>query len=184
MNASVKISLAVTGVLGRMTRYRDYPTRTFNSRYLDRVLDSKVFEARRASKSFALLFIDLDRFKAINDRVGHLSGTAVLQETARVLQATLRQGDLLFRYGGDEFVAVLSDCGIASATQLAERLRRAVADHRFQGCGDPGLPVTVSIGVAGFPNHATSKSELLHEADQALYRAKRLSQDAVAVART
>lgn len=98
MNASVKISLAVTGVLGHMTRYRDYPTRTFNSRYLD------------------------------------------------------------------EFVAVLSDCGIASATQIAERLRRAVADHRFQGCGDPGLPVTVSIGVAGFPNH--------------------LSQDAVAVART
>jgi diguanylate cyclase (GGDEF)-like protein len=132
---------------------------------------------RRYRHSVAILLIDLDRFKEVNDRFGHQAGDRALVRVARVLRHELRESDTAARIGGDELVALLPQTGIAAAAQVAERIRRAVA-------GDPGEPpVTVTIGCAAASGPRSQLGRLLRAADQALYAAKAAGRNQVFVAR-
>ncbi|OGS91092.1 MAG: hypothetical protein A2Z95_05495 [Gallionellales bacterium GWA2_60_18] len=136
--------------------------------------------AQRSGMPLALLMIDVDRFKRINDTCGHPAGDEVLRQVAGLLAGRLRGGDVLGRYGGEEFCVIAPDTDAAGALALAESLRETVASTLlFTGCGE--LAVTVSIGFAQCPaNSARTLQELLAEADAALYRAKESGRNCVA----
>jgi diguanylate cyclase len=133
--------------------------------------------ARRNGTALSLLAMDLDNFKRVNDSHGHSTGDAVLQATAERLRTATRGTDLLFRYGGEEFVAVLAHTGKEHAIQVAERIRCAIAEDPVAHGGER-LTVTISIGVA-VQAGAIDPTGLFDRADQALYRAKRLGRNRV-----
>lgn len=143
-----------------------------NRRFFDDELARCIGRARRHGRRFALLFLDLDRFKWVNDTHGHAAGDALLQQTARRLRAVVRAADTVTRWGGDEFIVVLEDLPqAAEAGRLAAALQAAigqamdVAGHR--------LHITASIGVAVFPEHGDTAADLIRAADAAMYQAKR-----------
>jgi len=147
------------------------------SAFLDR-LESEVARARRHDRPFALLMLDLDQFKRINDEHGHSAGDKVIVDFASRVTALLRQQDMLCRYGGEEFVLLLPETSLTNATLVAERIRRHVAEAR------PDVsPYTVSIGVVAANGKAANDANVLMEAaDSALYEAKRGGRNRVEVA--
>jgi diguanylate cyclase (GGDEF)-like protein len=159
-------------------------TECLNRRAFETRLAREWRQAARRGAPLAVLAIDIDRFKPINDGYGHPFGDTVLQSVARILKATLRDTDVVARPGGDEFVLVLPDTGWQGATTFAERLRANVDEHRF-GSEPMALDVTISVGVAVMRGHGDGSTpeamrigarmgpaELLAEADRSLYRAK------------
>lgn len=128
-------------------------------------------EAARGGRSLALLFLDLDRFKEVNDRFGHATGDALLSAIAERMHATVRQPDLLYRLGGDEFTLLLPDTDLDQAVGIAQRLRAALAQP-YQLSGQAIDFVLPSIGIALYPRHADSPDALIHAADEAMYQAK------------
>jgi len=167
----------------RQLAFVDPLTDLYNARYLERVLDDAIRESERSGLPFSLLFLDLDRFKEINDAHGHLTGGKVLIEVSRLLQANVRENDTLIRYGGDEFVALLPGADTAAAVEVAERIRQAIRSHRFLGREGRSIHLTASVGVATYPRDASSREELVDKADRAMYRNKEASRDAVYQAR-
>lgn len=141
-----------------------------------RTFDARMLETRFAARPVALLMIDVDHFKAFNDRHGHPAGDALLRQLAGVLGGELRKTDLLARYGGEEFAALLHDVDAVAAAAMGERLRSAVA----AACRDPadGSAVTVSVGVAAAAA-PVEHGRLLEEADRALYEGKRSGRNRV-----
>ena len=137
--------------------------------FLERLRRIVTYTDHNPSFRFALLFVDLDGFKPINDRLGHKAGDAVLRHVARLFQSCLRQGDVVSRYGGDEFIFLLNQITPSEATQLAERILA-----KLQSPIDVGEPVTVgaSIGLVFNSNMAETAEELIRDADKAMYRAK------------
>jgi len=138
--------------------------------------------AKRDGEQAALLMLDLDHFKAINDSYGHLAGDAVLRAVANAVKAELRDYDAVGRFGGEEFVVLLPDADTARSILIAQRLRMAVAEvHVAYGeSGKVAIPgLTASVGVASFPAHGFEVEDLLRAADSALYRAKRMGRDRV-----
>jgi two-component system, cell cycle response regulator len=158
--------------------YLDDLTHLYNTRFLDVTLDREV----QGGRPFTVLFLDLDRFKAVNDEHGHLVGSRLLVEVGRVLRSCVRDDDVLVRYGGDEFVAVLVGIDSGSGLKVAERIRRAVEDHRFLSRESSSLRITASIGLASFPEHTRSKPEVLDLADRAMYRGKQSTRNVVYIA--
>jgi len=158
----------------------DEHTGLFNARHLLRVLETEVVRSERYGRPFSLVFIDLDHFKAVNDRHGHQAGSAALREVGAVLRAGLRETDVPTRYGGDEYVILLPEADRAQAMGVAERLRAAVAGHVF--LRERGLEVhlTASLGVATWPMDGRRAEELLGRADAAMYWVKGASRDGVA----
>jgi diguanylate cyclase (GGDEF)-like protein len=143
-----------------------------NRRTLETRLRREWRQARRRDSTLAVLMIDVDHFKQINDTHGHATGDVVLQELAEIMRSTARDTDVLARVGGDEFVVVLPDTGRQGAITFAERLRCNVAEHRVQA-GDQRLEITISVGVAlAKGSDPFSIEQLLGEADRALYKAK------------
>jgi len=134
----------------------------------------------RKAQPVALMMADLDHFKAINDRYGHLAGDDVLRETARRLKGTFRRGDAVGRYGGEEFVALAPGCVMEDAVRLAERCRQSIFREPFETSAGP-IDVTTSVGVAVIPN-VDASWPLLKAADDALYRAKAAGRNTVAYA--
>jgi diguanylate cyclase (GGDEF)-like protein len=145
-------------------------------------LDREIAQSKSNGKSFAVLFIDADRFKGINDNHGHLVGTKLLNELGEHFKRFVREKDTVFRYGGDEFVAVLSSCDLPTARLVAERIRESVEKHAFLSDEGLNLHFTVSIGVAIFPEHANSKKEIIDAADHAMYDAKKTTRNSVTIA--
>ncbi|WP_049641304.1 diguanylate cyclase [Candidatus Rhodobacter oscarellae] len=138
---------------------------------LDRITEA----AERTKEQFAVMVLDLDRFKSINDRFGHRAGDAVLSEVSQRMQNCLRQGDVMARIGGEEFLAVVQSCDAATARVAAERLRRVVADSSVKlGEDGPEISVTISIGMVlgGSGGSEGSAAELIDLADRGLYAAK------------
>jgi diguanylate cyclase (GGDEF)-like protein len=148
-----------------------------NRRGFDAEAKRMLARARRDGTSTALLLLDLDHFKALNDRFGHLAGDRALKAFARTVAAELREGDLLGRLGGEEFAVALADCRTDQAARLAERIRRATAALALSE-GGAEIRLTVSIGVASL-RAAESLDALLTKADAALYRAKAGGRDRV-----
>jgi diguanylate cyclase (GGDEF)-like protein len=160
----------------------DDVTGLFNVRRLHKSLDAAIHDYHQNHEAFSVLFVDVDHFKKINDERGHLIGSRMLVEIGKELARHLREDDETFRYGGDEFVLVLSNTDEESATQIADRLRQRIAMKRFLAKENLNLRVTVSIGIATYPIHAHSKEDILEVADKAMYEVKKTSRNAIYVA--
>jgi diguanylate cyclase (GGDEF)-like protein len=152
-----------------------------NRRRLAESLRLETERATRFRRRLGVLVLDLDHFKAVNDTYGHRVGDAVLTEFARRIRGVVREVDLAFRQGGEEFVILLPETDIAGSLTAARRLGDAVRDEPF-AVGDLRLAVTVSIGVAVYPRHAATGPDVLEAADSALYSAKDAGRDTFAVA--
>jgi two-component system, cell cycle response regulator len=147
-------------------------TRLYNSRYLNQVLRRETKRASRSGRPLSLLFIDLDGFKSINDRHGHLFGSRALVEAAAVIRGSARETDVVARFGGDEFALVLPDTGAEGAYAVGARIREKIAAHRFLMSDGLDIRLTASVGVATLPDVAGSAEELLQAADAAMYLVK------------
>jgi len=151
----------------------DALTGTMNRRALAEALAAELDRARRYKLGISILLADIDRFKQINDTRGHLAGDSVLRQVGEILHREARSVDIVARYGGEEFVVVMPETGLQGATIFAERLRQRIEKHDFADTGDQPLNLTVSIGLAAFPDDKVQSAEgFVAVADQALYRAK------------
>jgi diguanylate cyclase (GGDEF)-like protein len=157
----------------------DDVTEVYNARYLLEAMDRELRRAERYGAELSVLFLDLDRFKLVNDRHGHLVGSQALRQLSRVLAQCVRQVDTLARYGGDEFTIVLPDTGEAGAAQVADRIRHVVEETPFEAGRGESMRLTCSIGHATFPEHGRDRGTLLDAADKAMYRAKSLGRNRV-----
>lgn len=146
-------------------------TGLFNRRRFDEELDRQLSEAQRYGRRGALLFLDLDQFKDVNDSLGHRAGDDLLTSLAVLLRQRLRDTDVIGRLGGDEFAVLVPHANAEQAATVARDLLDAIRGHTFAIGGAP-LGITVSVGIALFPEHGVSAGELLSRADMAMYRAK------------
>ena len=170
---------AYTSVLARMGERqrglsrRESLTGCFNRRAFYELFPREVERARRLGQGVSLVFLDVDHFKSVNDQLGHEAGDHVLQQLAARLRGLIRETDLLFRWGGEEFVILLPHTAASEAPILGERIRSAIAERPFLA-GDPQgpVPVTVSVGVAGDSADPGEADALIARADAACYRAK------------
>ncbi len=162
---------------------RDDLTKLFNFRHLDQILDNEIRRCIRYGSVLSVVFLDLDYFKVVNDRYGHLMGSRVLVEVAELLIRNLRDVDIISRYGGDEFVVVLPETGLRTTFAITKRLLRAFHRHEFLSAEGLNVHLTASFGLAGFPDHARNKKDLIRLADQAMYEAKYGGRDRICVAR-
>ena len=147
-------------------------TQLHNKRYFDEMLDREVARAKRYKRSFSLLVFDIDLFKHINDRFGHLAGDAVLRQLGAVLLGRLRANDVLARIGGEEFALITPEVGLEGAKDLASKIKGLIGDTRFDFEG-AHVAVTVSVGVAEWQTHYEDPSDLFKAADEKMYEAKR-----------
>ncbi|MFW6084317.1 MAG: diguanylate cyclase, partial [Gemmatimonadota bacterium] len=155
--------------------FHDALTGVYSYRVLDQRLEEELSRASRTGTSLAVLFVDLDRFKPINDSYGHQVGNDVLRGVAGVLQDATRSTDIVCRYGGDEFVVILVNPDREGAGRVAEQIRRGIEEFRVSTPDGGKAGVTVSIGVAyhsGITQTNLTGEELMAEADAALYVAK------------
>ena len=155
-------------------------THLFNARHLAAVLPTEIERARRFDQPLGIVFLDLDYFKQVNDVHGHPAGSRVLAEAAEVITRTLRTVDLAFRYGGDEFVAILPQTPGPAAAAAANRLLVAMRARRFLSLEGLSLHLTASLGVASYPDDADNAAALLERADQRMYSVKNTTRDGVA----
>lgn len=155
----------------------DYLTGLLNRQQFEVLLDREICRARRSGSPLSLIMFDIDRFKFINDNLGHDAGDEVLKRLARELTKGVRASDSLARWGGEEFILMLPECGVADAGRMAEHLRRRVLQMDFR----PDIDVlTISLGVAGY-HPGQSARELLRRIDDALYTAKQGGRNCVVV---
>jgi diguanylate cyclase (GGDEF)-like protein len=147
----------------------DELTRLLNRRSLDEMIDTEIGRHSRYGGVFTLAILDLDSFKSFNDSYGHLSGDRLLRDVGHVIKSAIRNVDLAFRYGGDEFAILLPQTNIGDALQVLERVREKIA--RVVDSGD--IHVTSSIGLASWPDDGISHTDIIAAADSTLYRAKR-----------
>jgi diguanylate cyclase (GGDEF)-like protein len=147
-------------------------TQLYNSRYLFQVLRRETKRASRSGRPLSLLFVDLDGFKGINDRHGHLFGSRALVEAAAVIRTSARETDMVARFGGDEFALILPDTGSEGAAAVGDRVRDRIAEFRFLQGDGLAIQLTVSVGVATLPDVAASADGLIQAADEAMYWVK------------
>jgi diguanylate cyclase (GGDEF)-like protein len=159
----------------------DSLTHLCNRRQLVELLPRELIRARRKNSKVAALMIDLDFFKRINDTFGHNGGDLVLCEVGQLLRASVRGSDIACRYGGEEMLLILPDTALKAATERAEGIRTKIRELQMTHEGREVGPITASIGVAIFPDHAEDAEVLLRVADGALYHAKHGGRDRVAV---
>jgi len=160
----------------------DVLTGVSNRRHLMTALDLELKRSVRHQHPCAVLMLDVDHFKQYNDTHGHLSGDAVLAGMGRLLKETLRTVDHAARYGGEEFAVVLPETSMEAGIRAAERIRARLAQEVFQTDGGQTARITLSIGVAAYPDHGETGQALLGAADAALYQAKKKGRDRVVAA--
>ncbi len=159
----------------------DDVTGLYNQRYLNILLDQEIERYKRSNVSFSVLFIDVDHFKLVNDKNGHMVGSQILKEIGEIVKKSVRLVDFCFRYGGDEFLTILTNTNAEQATIVANRICKSVRETSFIMNGSK-VRVTLSIGVACFPEHAQTKEKILQVADEAMYCGKNLSRNIVYLA--
>jgi len=158
---------------------RDKLTGLYNRHYVEEWFGLELRRAQRHGWSIAAIMLDIDHFKGFNDTFGHEAGDLVLRELAGALGRTTRGSDVASRYGGEEFLVLLPECPFDAALRRAERMREEVAKLELRYGDKPLGPVTVSLGVAVFPDHTKESEELLRCADEALYAAKQAGRNRV-----
>ena len=158
---------------------RDALTSLYNRGYLEESLDREESRARRGGKPFGVIMIDIDHFKRCNDQFGHAVGDAVLCAVGQHMLSLARGEDILCRYGGEEFVLVMANASPDTVRERAEKVRLGVQQLKIERDGWSVGPVTVSVGIAMFPDHGKSGSAVLRAADAALYRAKQTGRNCV-----
>ncbi|HBI79216.1 MAG TPA: diguanylate cyclase [Marinobacter adhaerens] len=161
---------------------RDPLTGLLNRREMSRVLDEELQRARRYQRPMAVLWVDFDHFKDVNDTYGHAAGDSVLRAISRLLLGSVRSVDSIGRFGGEEFVIVLPEMDLEEAQETAERLRRKVAEEPQPLGNGEAVPLTISVGVAVYPDHGQTASTLCAAADKAMYLAKDRGRNCVAMA--
>ena len=161
---------------------RDPLTGLLNRREMSRVLDEELQRARRYQRPMAVLWVDFDHFKDVNDTYGHAAGDSVLRSISRLLLGSVRSVDSIGRFGGEEFVIVLPEMDLEEAQETAERLRRKVAEEPQPLGNGEAVPLTISVGVAVYPDHGQTASTLCAAADKAMYLAKDRGRNCVAMA--
>jgi diguanylate cyclase (GGDEF)-like protein len=154
--------------------HTDWLTGLWNTRYFDNMLEKSIEKALENETPVSLIIIDIDNFKKFNDSLGHQEGDRAIKTVASALERHCRIGDFVARYGGEEFCIVMTRIDAAQALKIAERLRKQI-EKIFKD--DKSIPqelkLTVSLGIAAFPDDGTKKEDLIRKADKALYRAKR-----------
>jgi diguanylate cyclase (GGDEF)-like protein len=182
--AAATISLIKDREQQRQLAVRDGLTGLYNRRAFGELFASAIAnEDRREGGRLGLVILDIDHFKKLNDTYGHPAGDAALRSLARLLVQQLRKGDQAARYGGEEFVVILPGSDHERSMQAAERLRLALAKHRFVHDGSR-IPLTASLGVAVWPDDAREPDALLAAADRGLYAAKQSGRNRVVAAST
>jgi len=161
--------------------YIDDLTGLYNPRFLDHALNFAMDTLSHKDAGFCILFIDIDKFKQVNDQYGHVIGSQMLSHVGRLIKQGLRKSDHVFRYGGDEFIAVLYGTHIQTAQEIAERIRKTTEARTFR-FPNISVKVTLSIGIARFPEHGKDKSTIIAMADSAMYSSKKQGRNQVIVA--
>ena len=156
---------------------RDPLTGLFNRRYMEETLERELRRAERGQRPLCVAMLDLDHFKEFNDTFGHEAGDMMLSELGRLLRTTVRSGDVACRYGGEEFFLIMPELPADLAEQRFEAIRQAVKRLYITHRGQSIPAVTVSAGIATFPEHGAAAAELVRIADAALYRAKAEGRD-------
>jgi diguanylate cyclase (GGDEF)-like protein len=157
-------------------------TKLFNSRYLNLYISREIKRCKRHGIPLSVIFLDLDGFKGVNDQYGHLAGSRTLTEVGLILSEAVRESDILARYGGDEFVVVLPETPASGALVIAERIRKAIENHRFLQAQGLTARISASFGIASYPDHALTPEGLIQKADQAMYRVKERDKNGIEVA--
>ncbi|MEO5937306.1 MAG: sensor domain-containing diguanylate cyclase [Terriglobales bacterium] len=156
--------------------YLDGLTGIFNRRFFEMRIVEELERANRYKSQLSVIMLDIDNFKRLNDEFGHLLGDEVLRQVSAILQQHLRKGDVVCRFGGEEFAVLLPQANNESAMEVAEKLRRAIETYHFPGVP---RPVTVSAGTAYFPEFGETRDEVVSAADAALYLAKQAGRNCV-----
>jgi diguanylate cyclase (GGDEF)-like protein/PAS domain S-box-containing protein len=186
ISAASQIALSLASLQMRETlreqSIRDPLTRLYNRRFLEEALERELELASRKKQSVAILFLDLDHFKQFNDMFGHDAGDMVLLALADLFRSFFRTTDICCRYGGEEFAILLPESSAKDAAIRADRLRSEVHNLQLQYKKETVGRLTVSIGVAAFPEHCSNSLDLLKVADECLYKSKSRGRDAVTVA--
>jgi diguanylate cyclase (GGDEF)-like protein len=175
-NVELRASLRLQSVIDPLTQL-------YNRRYLDETLKRELNRAQRRGTPVAVLMIDLDHFKRVNDTFGHEGGDLLLRSVANILKQSVRACDVACRYGGEELIVLMPDCGLDSAAERAEAIRVAIAGLHLSYNAQV-LTATASFGVAAYPACGGEPELLVQEADAALYAAKRDGRNRVVVAGT
>ena len=176
--ASVAIENVLLHQETRQLSITDGLTGVWNRRYLELTLRKEIERAQRFGRPLSVLMLDIDRFKLVNDRLGHPRGDEVLIEVTQRLIGELRASiDVVGRYGGEEFVVLLPETASDGAVIVAEKIRTAIRDEPFHGAGD--VSITVSVGVSTYPGDGSTAEELIRAADAAMYHAKASGRDRV-----
>ncbi len=168
----------------RQQAIRDPLTGLFNRRFMEESLARELNRALRGGQSVGMIMMDVDRFKQINDRLGHDGGDVVLRAVGRLLQSYCRPSDIACRFGGEEFLLILPEASLDITSRRAEQLRAAVQHMDFGVDGQHLGPISLSFGVAAYPRHGEDLESVVRAADSALYAAKNAGRDRVVVAGT
>ena len=180
------LSLSLSNIRLRQTleyqSVRDPLTGTFNRRYMEETLTREMNRAARKKSTLSIIMLDIDHFKKFNDTFGHAAGDLVLTRLSALLQSQVREEDVVCRMGGEEFVMILQDTCAEVGMQRAESIRAAVTSQSLEYDSRTLGMVTVSMGVAVFPQHGSSGEEILKKADKAMYRAKHRGRNCVELA--
>jgi len=184
--AAAQIALSLASLQSREKlrdqSIRDPLTGLFNRRFMEASLDRELIRARRKEQSLSVLFLDIDHFKRFNDTFGHDAGDLVLQSVADLLRKFFRGDDVACRWGGEEFAIILPDSPVQHAAARADALRHEIKSLALRHRNVSLAPITLSIGIAAFPNHGASAGDLFTIADQCLYESKSGGRDRVTVA--
>ncbi len=154
-------------------------TQLYNSRYLHQALGVEITRAKRYDYPLSVVFLDLDGFKSVNDRYGHLAGSQTLTVVGQILKRLVRNVDIVARYGGDEFTLILPNTDLEAGVMVAERLRKAIEKHDYRKAPGYDFTLSASFGISGFPRHGDDPEILIQKADQAMYRVKETTKNGV-----
>ena len=181
-----QVALAVTNLRLRETlrqqSIHDPLTGLHNRRYLQEVMQRELARTERKKTMLAVIILDVDHFKRFNDTYGHEAGDAVLRSLAQLIERQIRGSDIACRYGGEEFILVLPEASLSIARQRGELLREAARGMQIMLSGQTVGPVSISLGLALFPQHGSTAEELIQAADAALYRAKQAGRNRLMIA--
>ncbi len=177
---SAQGAIAIDNAILYKLAITDGMTKLYLHRYFQQRLDQEIIRSRRYGYRFSLIMIDIDHFKLFNDNYGHQNGDRVLKIVAKIFTECVREVDIPARYGGEEFCVICPEIPISEAEIPAERIRKAIEDHKFF-IGEKEVPIRISIGVSGWPEDATEKLDLIDKADKALYTSKERGRNIVSM---